>query len=1219
MMLIERIQHGDILSPADSVDVFVRPSPLRQERHQLRLPAGLSLAEIIEASHAVFPFSNRRRLYVSIGGHAVPADLWARVRVKPGATVNIVAVPGKDAFRAILGLVVAIGALFFAPLIAGAIGLAGSSLAVSLIGAGISLAGSMVINALFPVGPQENKVEKTKTLYSIGGGQNSAAQYGAIPVVFARHRISPPYASGAYTELRGNNQYLRQLFCLGYGPMDVSDIRIGETPISRFDDVDIEVIENHLTESPTLYTKPVFEEAVQILLDKKSGWVTRTTAADVSYISVDVSYPSGVIKTKKKDGKDEKYEVVIEAEYRLKGSSGAWSPLGTDRVFAKTRQAMRRTIGKDVPSGQYDIRLRKATSDYTGSSHYVTETCYWTALRGRRNAAVVKFDQPLTLIALRIRATGELSGTVDRLNCIVEPLIRAWDGSNWVDGQKSRNPADHFRHVLQGSANARPVSDSLIDLQSLQDWHAYCAANGFTFEYVATEQRSVYEMLTTIAAAGRGAVSLRDGRWGVVWDVEDSPIVQHFTPRNSWGFKSDRSYADLPHGFRVAFVNRDNGYLNDERVVYDDGFTAANATKFEGIDFPGITDKDLVWKHGRYHIAQLRLQRETYTLSTDFEHLVCTRGDRVRVNHDVVLWGAGAGRVKAVSSAPDTVTIDDTFAMEAGKTYSMRFRLADGSTLVRKITGADGEFDTFTWEGSGGLPAIGDLVMFGEDGLESVVLRVKSIMPQADLTAQLELVDDAPAIMAADKGAIPPFQTGIPAPIDYRAHAPTSLSIGDERVWTTTPPTSAFTLSWLPPDVGRVASYLVETAEKGSEDWLPVQAVTQSRIDLTGLEVGSYDVRIRAVFDNGEMSGWLRGTFKAAIFAAVPSDVSGFAIAVAGDLATLQWDAPDDAEAISHLQLRYSPVPSAFVTWQTASILRPAVTGTQVQVPAMQGTYLIKAVTWAGLQSENAAIVISTIDPLTSFNAVELAEQAAPFHGLKDGTYFDGTALRLDGATDVFSLSDFFVPGDFFLSTDGYRPLGYYDFSEVIDLEAIYTSRVSAQISAHGEWSSGDVFDVSDFFEREDFFGAIGGLWDVAVEVSTSDDDPGGAPHWSDWVPLVTGDVAARAYRFRARLESSQSDVTPVVAGLTVTVDMPDRVIAGDDIVVPSEGLSIPFSPAFKRLQGVSFAAQGLATGDTYEITGKTEAGFTIAFKNAAGTPVSRSLDYVAKGYGVLQ
>ncbi|NLS08411.1 fibronectin type III domain-containing protein, partial [Rhizobium sp. P32RR-XVIII] len=230
-------------------------------------------------------------------------------------------------------------------------------------------------------------------------------------------------------------------------------------------------------------------------------------------------------------------------------------------------------------------------------------------------------------------------------------------------------------------------------------------------------------------------------------------------------------------------------------------------------------------KHGRYHIAQNRLQREVYTLSTDFEHLVCTRGDRVLVNHDTVLWGIGAGRVKAVTSSPDTVTIDDTFTMEAGKTYSMRFRLADGSTLVRKITGADGEFSSFTLSDTGGLPTTGDLVMFGEDGFESVVLRVKSITPQKDLTAQLELVDDAPEIMDADKGTIPDFETGIPGLIDYRSYAPSSMS-AIERIWSTTPATSALTVSWLAPDVGHVTGYIVRYAPKGTGNWFPSLTVS---------------------------------------------------------------------------------------------------------------------------------------------------------------------------------------------------------------------------------------------------------------------------------------------------------------------------------------------------------------------------------------------------------
>ncbi|MBB3396882.1 host specificity factor TipJ family phage tail protein [Rhizobium sp. BK060] len=1194
------------------MDVYLRRSPLRQQREHLRVPAGLSIAEILDVCEV-----EPSRLYVTINGHSIEFRNWARVRVKSGATISIVKVPGKGALRSILGAVIAIAAAIFAPYLlpAALAGTAVGTAVTGLIAAGITIAGSLAINALFPVAkPQQQAADNTKTLYSIGGAQNEAAQYNAVPEIFGTHRISPPYAAGSYTEIVGDDQYLRMLFCAGYGPVSITDLKIAETSISTYEGATYEIISNHLTQSPTLYTKPVYEESVSVLLDYASSWVQRTTAENVDEISVDVSFPNGVYRYQKSNGNRVNYPVLLEAQYSVAGAN-IWNPFGAVDINAASAQAIRRSVSKTVPRGQYDIRLRKQSPDYVGDDT-VSETAYWTAVRGRRNESVIKFDKPLTLIALRIKATNELNGTVNQLNCIARPLIRSWNGTSWVANQVTRNPADHFRQVLQGNANARPAADASIDLESIQDWHEYCKAQGFTFDLVATDQVSVYDRLTQIAAAGRASVSFRDGKWGVVWDVEGSDIVQHFTPRNSSGFSSTRAYADLPHGFRVNFINRDNNYLNDERVVYDDGYSAANATKFEGIDFPGVTDPKLIYRHGRYHIAQLRLQRENYSLTTDFEHLVCTRGDRVRVNHDVVLWGLGAARVKAVSAGG--VTLDDTMSMEAGKTYSLRFRLADGSSLVRTVDGIDGEFTDFTFSDTGALPSVGDLAQFGENGMESVVLRVKSITPQADLSAKLELVDDAPAILQADKGTIPDFETGIPPLVDYRSYTPTAFS-AVEAIWTTTPPTSVLRLSWAAPDIGKVTGYIVQHAVKATGNWSPSVTVSAPEAELRGLDPGAYNVRIRAIFDNGLLSGWLNEVVNASIFATAPADVTGFAIAVTGDLATLQWEQIAEETGVSHYEIRYSPAPSAFVTWQSATLLRSPVMGAQAQVPPLRGTYLIKAVSYSGLQSLNPAIIVNTIDGLTAFNAVEALEEEAPFSGVKDGTFFDGAALRLEGATDFFALSDVFDPADFFLSSDGYLPVGYYYFADIIDLSDVYTSRVTAKIDAHGQWSSDDFFALSDVFGRVDFFGDIGSKWNVGVEISTTNDDPSGSPAWSDYSDLVTGDVSARAYRFRARLESSQADITPIVEGIDVTVDMPDRVVAGNDIAVPGGGLLVSFSPAFKHLQGVSIAAQGLATGDYYLITSKDEAGFHIAFKNSANADITRTFDYVAKGYGTIQ
>lgn len=1203
---------AEILAPGEGVDVYLRRSPLRQQREHVRVEAGLSISEILDECQV-----EPTRLYVSINGHSIEQRNWARVRVKPGAHVSIVKVPGKGMLKSILGIVIALAAAIFAPMLlpAALSGTVAGTALTGLIGAGISIAGSLILNALFPTAKNNIATDNTTPLYSIGGAQNQSVQYGGIPEILGVHRVSPPYAAGSYTEISGDDQYLRMLFCVGYGPIQISELQIAETAIETFDEVTFNIIPDHTTQDLTLYTKPVFEESASVLLDSGSGWVERTTAENVDEISVDVSFPNGVYRYQKSDGNRVNYTVVIEAQYAV-ADSGSWVSLGTITLTAASSQAVRRSLSQTVTRGQYDIRLRKSSADYSGDDT-VSENAYLTAVRGRRNVPVIKFEKPLTLIELRIKATNELNGTVNQLNCIASPMIRSWNGSAWIAGQVTRNPADHFRQVLQGNANERPVGDESIDIESIQDWHAYCVANGFTFDMVCSEQKSVYDRLTEIAAAGRASVTFLDGKWGVVWDVAGTDIVQHFTPRNSSNFSSMRAYADLPHGFRVAFINKKNGYLNDERVVYDDGYTEENSTKFEGLEFPGVTDSDLIWKHGRYHIAQLRLQRETYTLTTDFEHLVCTRGDRVRVNHDVVLWGLGAARVKAVSSGPDTVVLDDTLTTEPGKTYSIRFRLPTGATLVRTISGVDSSGTVISLAGADSLPLVGDLAMFGENGFESVVLRVKSITAQKDLSAQLELVDDAPAILEADKGEIPAFETGIAPIVDYRAYPPTFLTTV-ESIWTKVPPTSEIELSWVAPEIAPVRNYIVQYAAKGTPNWSLPFTTSVPNYDLRGLPPGAYDVTVRAVFNNDQLSGPLRAVVTAAIFAGTPADVASFRVSIAGDTATLQWDDPQD-EMVSHFELRFSPLTSG-VTWQTSSQLRTNIVGNSVQVAAMVGTYLIKAVGYGGIVSANPAIVASTVDPLTSFNAVEAMQDAPDFLGDKTDVSVSSGQLRLESGGDVFDVADFFEPADFFLSGGGFPSEGIYEFANVIDLGQVYTSRVSAEVVAFGELTSEDVFARSDWFGPPEFFGtASDSLWDVTVEISTTNDDPSGSPVWGAWAELVTADVAARGYRFRAKLQSLQFDVTPVVTGLAVTVDMPDRVIAENDLIVPITGLTIAFAPPYFALSGVSISAQGLQTGDYYEITGKDSVGFNIIFRNAAGTAVQRTFDYVAKGYGSIQ
>jgi hypothetical protein len=40
-----------------------------------------------------------------------------------------------------------------------------------------------------------------------------------------------------------------------------------------------------------------------------------------------------------------------------------------------------------------------------------------------------------------------------------------------------------------------------------------------------------------------------------------------------------------------------------------------------------------------------------------------------------------------------------------------------------------------------------------------------------------------------------------------------------------------------------------------------------------------------------------------------------------------------------------------------------------------------------------------------------------------------------------------------------------------------------------------------------------------------------------------------------------------------------------------------------------------MATGDYFLLTNKTTSGFDVAFKNSSGTGITRTFDYMAKGY----
>ena len=88
----------------------------------------------------------------------------------------------------------------------------------------------------------------------------------------------------------------------------------------------------------------------------------------------------------------------------------------------------------------------------------------------------------------------------------------------------------------------------------------------------------------------------------------------------------------------------------------------------------------------------------------------------------------------------------------------------------------------------------------------------------------------------------------------------------------------------------------------------------------------------------------------------------------------------------------------------------------------------------------------------------------------------------------------------------------------------------------------------------------------------------------TDFRKFFVGDYKARAFKFKLQMTSQKGTATQQVSALSVTVDMPDRVIAERDVVsgTSTSGKTITYAPAFKVLQGVGIDPskyQGFAFG----------------------------------------
>lgn len=455
----------------------------------------------------------------------------------------------------------------------------------------------------------------------------------------------------------------------------------------------------------------------------------------------------------------------------------SWGAAGTN--YEKKKDAFNATYSiRDLPPALYSVRVRRYNFSYGGSeasgsggfSRYDKSILYSVTGFSSNKPITNPPGCYLARTAIRLQSTNKVNGNVDGINALVQTrgydVVYTNNGATktWTPNLPINNPASLFRYVLQHPANMYAVADSDIDLTQLAEWHNFCKLKGFTYNNVLTNTQSVMDTLREICAAGLASPTMINGKWSVVVDKPRGYVTQHFTPHNSWGFESTKALPKIPDGFRVTINNESKAYQPDEFFVFRDSITSDTAKIYEQLSLPGVTNKAQATFLAKWHFAQLKLRPETYKLNVDFEYLVCTRGDLVRVSHDIPQWGTASGRITNIvyntTTPSTTITLSEQVYLDSTKNYCVRLRSNSATfyTLGTKNLKAGSYTTGYTNSiviaedlTNAGLE-VNNLFMLGElvgtTAKDSQELVVLSIEPTSNTSAVLTLTDYSPQIYA---------------------------------------------------------------------------------------------------------------------------------------------------------------------------------------------------------------------------------------------------------------------------------------------------------------------------------------------------------------------------------------------------------------------------------------------------------------------------------------
>ena len=732
----------------------------------------------------------------------------------------------------------------------------------------------------------------------------------------------------------------------------------------------------------------------------------------------------------------------------------------------------------------------------------------------------------------------------------------------------STNPAFCLLDYLRNERYGKGLATSDIDLQSFYDASVVCATqvtpysgasdiNIFDTNAVLDTSKKIIENVRELVKGCRGFVPYTSGKYKLIIETTGSASITLNEDDIIGGYSlTSQSKNDRYNRVIVSFINPDRNFQVDE-------------VQYPAIDDSGYATAD---KHATMKTADGGILLE------------------------------GRFNFKTITSPYQ--------AEEMAEIILRRSRESLGLSL-------NVSFDAYDL-------AVGDIVAITHSslGFSSKNFRVREVTFNEDYTIGLGLIEhqDSHYTWATKSQVASTPSTNLPNP--FTIQPPASVTLSDTLIeYNDGTVIVALDVSIGASTDSFVDYYQVEYKLSTDSNFIIyAQGKGLNHRVLNVIDQQTYDVRVKAVNTLGVSSTYVSASRKIVGAIDPPSDVEDLSCNITGNDAHLSWTQISDLD-LAFYQIRFSSKTDGSGDWLNSvnlvtKVSRPA---TSITVPARAGTYLIKAVDKLGNFSSNATAIVSNVTSVDNFNNITTVNEHPSFAGTKTNVVISDDSIILDSSELFDSASGLFDANttrffDSGVANADFLASGNYAFENVIDIGAKHTVRVTASLTQSAR-NPDDLFDNrSGNFDSSpsNFDGDAPANCDAHLEIATSDDNS----TFTSFQNFVIGNYTARYLKFRVVLTSSDLASTPVISEVTVTVDMIDRIFSGNDISSGVGTKTVSFTNPLKTTSyAVGITMEDANTGDFFTVSNKTVNSFDVLFKNSSGSNISRTFDFIAKGF----